>query len=277
MNDRFVIDFLAVGHVSQDLTPNGPMAGGTVTFSSRTAQALGCRTAVVTSTSGDVDLEVILPGIEVFNLPSKETTVFENRYRSWGRLQQIHSTAANISTEHIPTAWRRAKIVHLGPIAREIDPGLPEAFSNSLIGLTPQGWYRKWKPDGTVYIDDWPQAQDVLKLAAAVIVSPEDIPNNNPIDQFQEWCPLVVLTKGSGGCVVYCRGESRHFPALKVDEVNPTGAGDIFAASFMIRLHQTKGNPWEAADFANQVAAASVAKNSLDEKIETIKKFQSAS
>ena len=276
MNDHSVIDFLVVGHVSQDITPNGPVAGGTVTYSGRVAQALGCRTAVVTSAADDFDRKAIFPDIEVLILPSRETTTFENRYSASGREQKIHSTAATITADKIPAAWRRARIVHLGPIANEIEPGLADVFSNSMIGLTPQGWYRRWKPDGTVYINDWPQAQEVLKLAAVVIVSAEDLPDLSLIDKFQEWCPLVILTQRSGGCVVYFRGKTRHITAPKVEEINPTGAGDIFAAAFMIRLNQTRGNPWEAADFANQVAAVSVTKNGLDEKIEAIKKFQIA-
>jgi sugar/nucleoside kinase (ribokinase family) len=53
--------------------------------------------------------------------------------------------------------------------------------------------------------------------------------------------------------------------------VNPTGAGDIFAAAFLFRLHQTKGNPWEAAEFANHVAATSVAQLTLNEKLNSIR------
>lgn len=276
MNDRSVIDYLVVGHVSHDLTPDGSVAGGTVTFSSRVAQALGCRTAVVTSAAEDFDLDDTFPEIEVFRVPSRETTTFENLYTDSGRKQKIHALAGVITSDQIPMSWRRAKIVHMGPIVNEIEPSIVEMFSNSLIGITPQGWYRSWKPDGTVFINDWTHAQEVLKLAAVVIVSPEDLPDIGVIDQIREWCPLVILTQQSWGCVVYCRDETRHIPAQKVREINPTGAGDIFAASFLIRLHQTKGNPWEAANFANQVAAVSVTKQDLDEKIEAVKQFHKA-
>ncbi len=276
MNDRSLIDYLVVGHVTLDITPDGPVAGGTATFSSRVAHALGCRTAVFTSAAEDFDLDHTFPEIEVFRVPSRETTTFENIYTDSGRKQKLHALAGLIPSDQIPLSWRRAKIVHLGPIVNEIEPDLIEMFSNSLIGVTPQGWYRSWKPDGTVYVKDWINAQEVLKLAAVVIVSPEDLPDINMIDQFREWCPIVILTQRFGGCVVYCRDETRHIPAPKVQEISPTGAGDIFATSFLIRLHQTKGNAWEAAHFANQVAAASVTKQGLDEKIESVKQFHKA-
>jgi sugar/nucleoside kinase (ribokinase family) len=42
-----------------------------------------------------------------------------------------------------------------------------------------------------------------------------------------------------------------------VPEVDPTGAGDVFAAAFLIRLHET-GNNFEAARFASAAAALSL-------------------
>jgi sugar/nucleoside kinase (ribokinase family) len=45
--------------------------------------------------------------------------------------------------------------------------------------------------------------------------------------------------------------------------VDATGAGDIFAAAFFIRLHTTR-DPWEAARFATQLAAYSVTRPGLE-------------
>jgi sugar/nucleoside kinase (ribokinase family) len=47
-----------------------------------------------------------------------------------------------------------------------------------------------------------------------------------------------------------------------VIELDPTGAGDIFAAAFFFRLYNTR-DPWEAARFATQLAAISVTRSGL--------------
>jgi sugar/nucleoside kinase (ribokinase family) len=47
------------------------------------------------------------------------------------------------------------------------------------------------------------------------------------------------------------------------EEFDPTGAGDIFAAAFFVRLYLTR-DPWESARFANQIAATSVTRGGLD-------------
>ena len=58
-------------------------------------------------------------------------------------------------------------------------------------------------------------------------------------------------------------GKPIHVPAPKVDEVEPTGAGDIFAAVLFIAL-QRGDDPVDACAFANCVAAQSVTRRGLD-------------
>ena len=43
------VDYLVIGHVAHDLTPQGPRLGGTVAYSALTAQALGLRVGIVTA------------------------------------------------------------------------------------------------------------------------------------------------------------------------------------------------------------------------------------
>jgi sugar/nucleoside kinase (ribokinase family) len=268
------VDYLAIGHASLDLTPSGTVSGGSVTYAARVAQALGCRVAVVTSVASDLDLEPTFPDMRVENIPTAETTTFENKYASGRREQRIYTTASSITSDHIPAEWIRASIVHLGPIANEIDSSMISLFSNSLVGLTPQGWFRRWDEHGSVTNVAWPEAIDVLPMAAAVILSMEDLNDPAILQLYRERARLLVLTEQAGGCTVHCRGEIRHFSAPIVTEVNPTGAGDIFAAAYFVRLHQTRGNPWESADFANRIAAASVTQESIEDKIKAISEIR---
>lgn len=273
MNAFSQIDYLVVGHISRDIVPGGYAPGGTALYSALAAQALGCRTAVITSVEPAYDIESVLTGIAVCNIPSEFTTVFENIHVGSVRRQSVFSVADAIRPADVPLSWRRPSIVHLGPIAGEIEPDVIRLFSNSMVGLTPQGWFRRWGEDRRVYAGDWPDAEAVMPLAAVVITSLEDLPDPGYFDRLRQWSPLVVLTHGKDGCTVYSRDEERYFDAPPVNEVNPTGAGDVFAAAFLVRLHQTNGNPWEAALFATQVAALSVTEDELLAKIEAIKGF----
>lgn len=261
-------DYLAIGHITYDQSPaGGGTVGGTVAYAGRAAQALGCRTAVVTSAETGYNLAAALPGVAVHHVPAPQTTTFANHYNGAGRAQWLYGLAAPLGAGDIPPAWRRSAIVHLAPVAGEVDPEIIRLFTNSLVGLTPQGWLRRWDESGRVLPARWESAEAVLPLAAAVILSEEDLPDPAYLDLCRHYARLLVLTQGPAGCTVFLGGEARQFVAPAVVAQDLTGAGDIFAAAFLVRLLQTRGNPWEAAAFANEIAAASVTQNGLDAKI----------
>ncbi|MGH2538328.1 MAG: PfkB family carbohydrate kinase [Candidatus Promineifilaceae bacterium] len=265
------IDYLVVGHYTRDLTPAGDEPGGTVTYSAATAAALGCRTGVVTSAAADVPFASFLPGVAVVNVTAPESTTFANHYSPAGRQQHIYAQALPLKAAQVPAAWRRTPIVHLGPVANELDPDLARAFPASLLGLTPQGWFRRWDARGRVRAEAWEAAGDVLPRAAGVVLSPEDLPRPALAAELARLSRLLVVTEEARGCTVFFDGERRRFPAPAVTVANPTGAGDVFAAAFFLRLQQTRGNPWEAAAFANLIAAHSLAADSLADKMAAIR------
>ena len=269
------IDYLVIGHITCDLTPAGQQVGGTVSFSGRTAQALGCRTAVLTSAAPDFDLSQAISSMMLHCKPAAATSTFENIYTLNGRVQMLHKRAESLNVEDVPEAWQRPAIVHLAPLTNEVSADFVHQFSNSLIGVTPQGWMREWDENGRVRAVEWADAEKVLPLAAAVILSLEDLPDSAALEPLLRWSRLLVLTQGAQGCTVYFGDETRQIPAPQVTEVEPTGAGDVFAAAFMVRLYQTGGNPWEAARYANEIAARSVTQIGLEAKIKRISEWAS--
>ena len=68
---------------------------------------------------------------------------------------------------------------------------------------------------------------------------------------------IVVLKMGKEGSRLLYEGKDLHFPAYKVEEVDPTGAGDNWDGAFISSL--LKGiSIEEAMDFANKAGAMSV-------------------
>jgi sugar/nucleoside kinase (ribokinase family) len=276
MNSQEHIDYLAVGHICHDLTQNGPVIGGAAAYGAGVAQVMGCRTAVVTSSAPEDDWLADLPGITIHRIPSPQTTLFENVYTPAGRVQTIHAIAGRLTAPSIPGAWQRASIVHLAPIANEVDPDILHLFSNSLVGLAPQGWMRRWDDDGKVSAGPWAAAEEFLRLAAAVFISEEDLLDGEMLEKYRDWSRLLVMTQGQDGCTIFLADEARHFPAVPGSVVDTTGAGDIFAAAFLVRLFQTGGNPSEAAKFANKVASLSITTRGLRAKMAAISTQQAA-
>jgi hypothetical protein len=256
------IDYLVIGHVTQDVTPQGFNLGGTASYSALTARAFGLRVGVVTACSPDLVLPE-LKGISVLAYPSEYSTTFENIQTPTGRIQRLHHLADTLDLSMVPETWRNTPIVHLGPVSREVDPNLARAFPNSLLAVTPQGWMRQWDKQGHVSYSDWPEANFVLENAAAAVISIEDVQRNEAvIEDMLSSIRVLVVTEGSFGSRLYWNGDMRHFSAPKVEEIDPTGAGDIFSTAFFIRYHFTH-DPWESARFATQLASTSVLRGGL--------------
>ncbi len=203
-------------------------------------------------------------GIAVISIPSEHTTTFENIYSESGRRQTLHHQAAHISFELVPEAWRSASIIHLGPVAQELDLELPKSLSPSLLGVTPQGWMRTWNDDGNIIQCKWQNAEALLPQAGAVVISHEDVGGDEEqIDAMAHQTRILAVTEAKAGVLLYWNGDRRRFRVPEVEEVDATGAGDIFASAFFIRLHQTR-DPWEAARFATQLSARSVTRMGLE-------------
>jgi sugar/nucleoside kinase (ribokinase family) len=256
------VDYMVIGHITQDLTSAGPVLGGTAAYSALTAQNFGLRVGIVTSYDPDLRLPE-LEGIPISARYATASTTFKNTQTEYGRIQHVYHPALSIDLSIVPDVWINTPIVHLGPILQEVDPKLAKSFRKSFIGITPQGWLRGSDATGKIGYTDWPEARYVLEASNAAVISIEDVVNNEGIiDDLVSSIRVLAVTEGAGGVRLYWNGDLRTFRAPIVNEVDPTGAGDIFATAFFIRLHQTR-DPWEAARFANLLAATSVTRRGL--------------
>ncbi|MBN1667621.1 MAG: hypothetical protein JW862_11050 [Anaerolineales bacterium] len=256
------IDYLVIGHLACDLTPSGQRLGGTAAYAGLTAQALGLRVGIVSAWGQDTAL-TSLDGIALRGLEVAQCTRFENIHTGQGRVQYVRQVAENLDYYLVPESWRTAPLVHLAPIAQEVEPGLVRRFPQAFLGLTPQGWLREWDLQGQVRPAEWPEASFILANAGATVLSIEDLAyDEDRIAELSTASQVLVITEGALGARVYWHGDVRRIRAPEVEEVDATGAGDIFAAAFFVRLQQTR-DPWEATRFANQIAANSVTRPGL--------------
>jgi sugar/nucleoside kinase (ribokinase family) len=213
----------------------------------------------------------------VARIPADYTTCFVNDYSSGKRQQTIESIAEKLTYEQILPEWRHPPVVHLGPLCQEIDTSIVEKFPRSLVGVTPQGWMRGWDEDGIVSAIEWADAARVLRKAAVVVISEHDVADKAVIRDWANKARMLVVTLGERGCDVYRQGggEPFHSAAFRsADEVDPTGAGDVFAAAFLWHLHKSNGDWKTAADWANCVASFVVEKRGVTgvPKLEDVEK-----
>ena len=248
------IDLLAIGHVTRDRLDDGFTTGGTITYGAATAHALGLVPAVVTSAGPD--LQSSLAGINTHVVAAAHSTAFRNDYGPSGRTQHVDGVAKALSPSDVPREWHGARSVLLGPLVGEVSVEFARQFPNAVVVASVQGWLRQWDSTGLVTPRGW-SGLAVLPYVDAAVGSVEDIVEDDQVSQWAELVPILVVTEGSQGARLHTGGRWHTVPAFAAREVDPTGAGDVFAAALALMLLET-GDAVAAATFASCVASFSV-------------------
>ena len=251
-------DFVAVGHVTLDHFGEVVRPGGAALYAAITAHRLGLSAAILTSHGADFPLDALPTPIEVVGLEAPATTAFEHREARGGRVLRVLGSARPLAAGDLPADWRPAPLVLLAPVLQEVDPMLAAAFPDGAVGAEVQGWLRAVDRAGAVSPTQWKAPHATLGCLLAIFASGHDVLGQE--SQITEWVqrvPLAVVTAGATGAILYVNGDRYEVRPRKTREVDPTGAGDVFAATFLIYYDRT-GDAWEAAEAATCAASLSV-------------------
>jgi sugar/nucleoside kinase (ribokinase family) len=225
--------------------------GGSALYCSLTAKLLGVRARMITSFGDDfVGLEMCA-GIEIARTPAARTTAFENVYDEGGRRARVLCVAAPLATPDVD-----ADVVLACPVVGEVERSALVRPRDGLLGAGLQGWMRTISPrDGVV--SRRALEPGIFAGCDALFLSYEDLGEDLALlDALRAVAPIVVCTDGARGADVFAEGARTRVPAQPADEVDPTGAGDVFAAAFLIALR--RGEAPAAAATAGAAAAAVV-------------------
>ena len=241
----------------KDIVPGGWRLGGTASYAALQAARLGLRAAVVTAAARDLDLRALTAEAEVHSAHSEHSTTFENTYGPQGRTQYLRDRARPLTLDDVPVEWRDAPIVLLGPVCGEVPPETGSLFSEALVGVSAQGWLRSVGADQRVRPCPWPESR-YWGTYRALFVSEEDLGDGNAL--LESWTAsidVVALTRAGRGASLHHGGAWRRIEAFPEREIDPTGAGDVFAAAFLAFLAET-GDVAGSARFGSAAASISV-------------------
>lgn len=248
--------FLAIGHVTRDLTGEGAVAGGAALYGSVTAARLGWRAGLVTRGTPSEAQEFLDSLDMVVDETSDSTTTFDIRYSGDARRVTLRALAPPIEEGSLPVGWRDASVVMLAPVFREVPTWMAGRFSGALMGVAPQGWLRRTTSSSHVVPIEWYDA-GVLERADVVVLSEMDVVGGRIPERWLEHDGMFILTRGRRGATMRCKGGWFDIPSYPANEVDPTGAGDVFAAAFLIRYFETN-DACAAALFASCAASLKV-------------------
>ena len=259
MNGVPAPEFVAIGHVTLDRFGDEVRPGGAALYSAITADRLGLSAGILTSHADDFPLELLPPRIEIVSVSAPTTTVFEHTMADDGeRAMRVTSLARPLTEADVPDDWRDADLVLLAPVLNEVDARIAAAFADASVAAGVQGWLRGLASDGAVRTVRWDAASQVLRSLQAVFVSTADVLGQEAaMTEWVQRVPIAVVTAGRRGALLYVNGDRYEIRPRRAVEVDATGAGDVFAATFLAH-YRRDGDPWQAAEAATCAASLSV-------------------
>lgn len=208
-----------------------------------------------------------------------ETGGFHLIYDSRGdRTLDVLGVAERITSSHIPDEYLDAKFVLIGPVLGEVDLALVDfirSSSSAKLFLDPQGLVRIIGSDRRViHKCDRQQFRKIADLVdfikpneheSETITGEKDpVLAARQIGQLGSAVPIVTLAER--GSILIDNNSLYRIPAFPTNAIDPTGAGDVYAGSF-ITDYIRKGNIVEAAMFASAAASLMVEQMGPDFKI----------
>ncbi|MBU7048350.1 MAG: bifunctional hydroxymethylpyrimidine kinase/phosphomethylpyrimidine kinase [Theionarchaea archaeon] len=232
-------------------------------------------------------------GVEPVLYPSQQTGGFSLLYDHAGNRElTVIGRADNIS--EVPERASSADIIFLGPILQEIPPSLVETLSknNSLLFCDLQGFLRDIKNGSIIHI--FPQfLKEILPLFD--IIKPNEpeaytmtgkYASEHPhevMETLYSYGPSIcIVTLAEKGSLVYDGEELIKIPAFQTEANDPTGAGDTYAAGFMVKYLQSK-NLYESGLFASCTASLwvesvgpciTITHEKVNERVEKLKRSE---
>lgn len=180
-------------------------------------------------------------GIPATWRPGTSTSTFSFRYDGDRRLMEVDALGDAWTPEEA-TGWVEQAIspcewVHVGPLARSDFPAetLAALAKRHRISLDAQGLVRA--PRTGPLVLDADLDPEVLRHVSVLKLAEEEASALGCADEAglgRLGVPEVVLTFGSRGALVYANGRVEQVPTrAAAGPVDPTGAGDAFAAAYL--------------------------------------------
>ncbi len=181
-----------------------------------------------------------------------------------------NAAAGQLSPDDIqPEYFRHARWLHLTGCNLAINDSTREACLCAMRALPISArlsFDANIRPEILTVAEIRELVQPVIERADVILPSANEAAMLTGAKNDEEGCRLwasqgkiVALKQGEKGCHIYESTGDYQIPGFRVDEVDPTGAGDAFCAGFTVALLEGM-NLENAGRFANAVGALAVTK-----------------
>lgn len=186
------------------------------------------------------------------------------------------------------------KILHVGSISLISSPA-KEATKYAIRVARENDMIISYDPN--VRLDLWESEEEARQTILSIMqdvsflkVSEEELifltleqDINKGVDKLRKYnIPLIIVSLGSNGSMIYTKDGHKHVPTIKVKAVDTTGAGDAFVAGILSRLNEFQGDLNEISideaidivTFASIVGALTTTKKGAMNAIPTVEEVK---
>jgi sugar/nucleoside kinase (ribokinase family) len=210
-------------------------------------------------------------GIDYHLFQAEETGGFELLYDDRGdRELSILGIADNIPV--YTDGLDDADFILFGPILGEITIEMAyhikKSCSDTPILLDPQGLLRQVRDNSITHVltNEYKEIAGLSTIVKANELETRIITSTNPRRNPDEavkllydcGCKIAIVTLAEAGSVIYDGNSIYHIPPYTTNAIDPTGAGDTYAAGFMIRYLEVPDDLYSVGCFASSVASVMV-------------------
>jgi sugar/nucleoside kinase (ribokinase family) len=228
---------VAIGNIALDTIAGGPpRVGGAPYHAARALRLLGGGSRIVTRSAESDRRALVAPlaalGVPWSWLPAPTTTRFDIRYHGEEREMSIGDPGSPWTVADAQ-AIGRAEWVQVGGLTRGDFPAdvLAALARDRRLALDGQALVRPAVTGPLVLDADFDPAVlrhlTVLKLNEVEVAA-----LGGEEEAVALGVPELLLTHGSTGALLICRGVREQIPVRRIDTDNPTGAGDAFLAAY---------------------------------------------
>ena len=254
-----VVGLVSLDRVDGDI----PRLGGAPVYAARALRLLGQPAVVATKLADEDRPRLAGLGLPIVAKSAPRTIEFriendgDHRRMAIDELGEPWSTAE--ARGWLPRALADADWVHAGALTRADFP--PETLAalarGRVLSLDGQGLVRRAAIGDLVLDSDYDP--DVLRHVSVLKLARDELDALGLELTERSLGSLgvreIVVTLGKTGAVVYAEGLAEHVPTIPLEGIDPTGAGDSWATSYL-GFRRRRHSPVSAARLANGAVGA---------------------
>jgi sugar/nucleoside kinase (ribokinase family) len=245
------------------------------------AALLGVRATLVGTVGKDyqaaLEADLRQRNIEYHLQPSSQTGGFSLLYYDNQGNRELTLLGIADPIRFYSNGYREVDFILIGPILGEVNADLVrqiKAETDTPILTDPQGLLRN-QNNGQIYHEMTRDFVDIAKMSTIVKaneletrvvtgIDPRIDPEQAVKALHKFGCKIAVTTIAEAGSIIYDGEKIYLIPAYKTNAIDPTGAGDTYAAGFVTKYMESPDDLTAVGCFASAVASVMVENSGPD-------------